>query len=263
MSETNTPISPKQDLLSLCKEIAKEFEGWSYTAGTFKYKSLKHTELQIKTFWSFNGLRGTIAPAVCIKNKKIEKLYHEITGEVPNSWDWTFLLHHEQQRPEKYHSARYHIFRHRNSMGNHGWEKYYLTLEQAPEFIRAVLQDGIDIIEQQYHLDSERTLLGNLPEEYHTVVAGTYCQLYEEGEGIKYCLARILLGDFDYVERYYRDEIKTVQTKCKEDLEKILAVLPELKKRDFKVSENLKGENLKGQTSDKKVEIAAKRNLNR
>lgn len=233
MNDTKKTISPKQDLIELCKELVTEFECWSYTANTFKYKALKHTELYVKTFWSFNGLRGTIGPTVCIKNIKIEKLYKELTGA--SAAYWTFRLHHHIQRPEKYHTDSFKIFRSRDSMEGFKWRDNYLTLDEAPDFIQGVLQDGIEIIEQNYNLNSERELLENLPEEYETIQGTSYCRLYEEDEGAKYCLARIMLGDFDYIERYYRDEIKTFRPKHKTDLERIIAALPELKKRDFKL----------------------------
>ncbi|WED25516.1 hypothetical protein L3V77_10600 [Vibrio sp. DW001] len=233
MNSIKTPISPKQDLFSLCKEIAQKYDGWVYTAGAFKYKLLKHSDIVVHPLWSFNGLRGTIRPRVVINNKRVERLFSELTEKEKD--DWTFKLNHHLQRPEKYHAENFQIFRSRNSMEGFKWRDNYLTLDEAADFIQGVLQDGIEIIEQNYNLNSERELLENLPEEYETIQGTSYCRLYEEDEGAKYCLARIMLGDFDYIERYYRDEIKTFRPKHKTDLERIIAALPELKKRDFKL----------------------------
>ncbi|MGO4569269.1 hypothetical protein AB4Z52_30535 [Rhizobium sp. 2YAF20] len=49
--------------------------------------------------------------------------------------------------------------------------------------------------------------------------------------GVMVCVVRILLGDFDFVEHYRSDEYKTGKPKRIADLDKIIAALPELRKR--------------------------------
>lgn len=53
----------------------------------------------------------------------------------------------------------------------------------------------------------------------------------EGAAGVMQCLARIVLGDFDFVENYCSDEFKTAVPKNTADLDKIVAALPGLKKR--------------------------------
>ena len=45
------------------------------------------------------------------------------------------------------------------------------------------------------------------------------------------CIVRLVLGDFDFVVRYHNDEIPTAWPKRMADVDKIIAALPELKRR--------------------------------
>ncbi len=46
-----------------------------------------------------------------------------------------------------------------------------------------------------------------------------------------HCLGAIVLGNFEFVERYCSDEFETRTPKRMQDLNRIVAALPELKRR--------------------------------
>lgn len=93
--------------------------------------------------------------------------------------------------------------------------------------MRKVLGDGIRFLEQYYDFSSEENLLRHLPASEKVWVSGGM----EEAAGVMQCFAHIVLGDFDFVEYYCSDAVKTVYPKYIADLDKIIAALPELKKR--------------------------------
>lgn len=90
------------------------------------------------------------------------------------------------------------------------YDKVVYTLEEAEEYIRDFFQRGLKVIEQYYPYTDEKELLENLPVNL------------DGSMGMGYCLARVVLHDFDFVWRYINDEIKTVNPKSR--------FLPELKK---------------------------------
>lgn len=53
----------------------------------------------------------------------------------------------------------------------------------------------------------------------------------ERQKGVMMCIVRSLLGDFDFVERYRSDDFKTIFPKRTVELDKLAAVLPDLKRR--------------------------------
>ncbi|AXW13832.1 hypothetical protein CJO84_01315 [Ralstonia solanacearum] len=53
----------------------------------------------------------------------------------------------------------------------------------------------------------------------------------EKMKGVMICLVRILLGDFDFVLNYRGDEFNTLFPKRFAELDKIIAALPELKRK--------------------------------
>jgi hypothetical protein len=87
------------------------------------------------------------------------------------------------------------------------WPASFIVLAQAKDYFRKVLSDGIAILKEFFDLSSEENLLRHLPTTYewmdkgisNTGVPGSF---YEEDDGIVMCLAAIVLGDIEFVERY-------------------------------------------------------------
>ena len=99
-----------------------------------------------------------------------------------------------------------------------------------------VLAGGIAFIDRYFDLQSEESLLRHLPVTYRWMDqgvgnSGQMGSFYEQADGIIHCLAAIVVGDFEFVERYQSDDIKTSMPKRVQDLEKIKNALPELRRR--------------------------------
>jgi hypothetical protein len=93
------------------------------------------------------------------------------------------------------------------------------------------LKDAIDFINNHYNLSSEQALLNALPTKYTLRHEKLIYDEMEKSKGLMLCIVRILLGDFEFVERYRSDDFKTIYPKRIAELDKIMATLPALKKR--------------------------------
>lgn len=184
----------RKDVAPICKAIASQHEGWQYIGETFKYKNLKHSILMIEPLWYFNiGAQ----PVVWLENKQTTKLYKQLG----NSHKVSYRISEKT------------ILRPGATLETQVYSKLVYTLPEAEEYIRDFFQRGLEVIQKYYPYTDEKELLENLPLDL------------EQNMGIGYCLARVVLHDFDFVRRYINDEIKTVNPKDKE-IEKIRELLP-------------------------------------
>lgn len=106
-----------------------------------------------------------------------------------------------------------------------------LDITEARSALIATLEDGIRFIQNHYDLGSENRLLQALPAKYTTRHPNSPYDQMERQKGVMLCLVHVLLGDFDFVERYRSDEFLTVFPKRTDELDKIIVALPELKRR--------------------------------
>ncbi|BFM48198.1 hypothetical protein [Marinomonas sp. THO17] len=183
----------------LCKEIANDYEGWEYSAKTFKDKRLKHTDKVIIFRWTGSSISVSSQPIVGILNKKIELVWKILNKGKTDRTQFLRIM-----RPGS------DVHPHRNRITD-------LEKDNAEEYIREVLDIGIRMLDENWDFSSEEALLRNLP------------GLLEDDLGTRYCIAQMLLGDFDYIERFYNDEIETIRPKRKKDLETIIEHIPEFK----------------------------------
>ena len=98
------------------------------------------------------------------------------------------------------------------------WPSYWIGLKQAPKFLHRVIRDGVGLLNEYYDFSSEENLLRNLPKSEKIWVQGGM----ELTMGIKQCLAHIVIGDFDFVEYYRSEAVKTVYPKYVDAIEKLL-----------------------------------------
>jgi hypothetical protein len=108
--------------------------------------------------------------------------------------------------------------------------KKYADITEARPLIEAVVKDGMELLVKYYDFSSEENMLRALPPKYK-VFNGSPSRVMEESEGVMMCIVHILLGDFDFVKQYRSDDYKTNLPKRIADLDKIIAALPELKRR--------------------------------
>ncbi|AXL50614.1 hypothetical protein DSC91_002908 [Paraburkholderia caffeinilytica] len=231
----------KSEIFEICQQVAVEFHGWKFTSsGDFVNKALKHTDLIVSPGFVFNAEPScSVSPVAGIKNRKIVRLYKDLFGREPF---WTLSVKF-QLESEKYRGAisvkriypQKVPFTTAHEEPN-CWPDGFIVRAEALTYLRGVLTDGRRYVEKYFDLSSEESLLRNLPVSYQWMDkgignSGQMGSFYEESDGIVHCLAAIILGDFDFVERYRSDEFKTMTPKRVHEIDKIVSVLPELKRR--------------------------------
>lgn len=228
----------KPEIFQLCKEVAAEFEGWTFVGNVFKNKSLKHTDLIVSPGFNFYGGDNPscgVQPAVFVENKKSIKLIEKIIGyDVATSFITFQTIRNElQYYPQKMSSITIWRDYFPSFIDDGGlrqpWPEYWFSYDQSLPVLRAMLMDGIALLNKYYDVSSEENLLRNLPPKYQ-VAQGMNLE-YDESKAVMLCIVHILLGDFDFVEHYRSDEFKTELPKRYQDLDAIIAALPELKQR--------------------------------
>ena len=200
-------LTRKAQIELLCKKVALDYDGWEYTAKAFKNKELKHTTKIINFLWSGSSISVSSEPIVAINNKKIDKIW-KMLGRGGHYWSQSLNI-----REPQYPDSHTRCFRARIKD---------IIEDDAEGYIRQVLDIGIQMLDEYWDFSSEENLLLNLPVDRRP-------ELLECHKGICYCIARLLIGDFEYIERYYNDDISTKRPKHKDDLEKIMAHIPEYK----------------------------------
>lgn len=231
----------KNEIFEICQKITAEFLDWKFTSsGEFVNKALKHTDLLVSPGFLFNTEPScSVSPVAGIKNRKIVRLYKALFGREPF---WTLSVKF-QLESEKYRGVKSvkRIYPQKVPFTTaHGepnsWPDGFIVRADALAYLRGVLTDGQCYIEKYFDLSSEESLLRHLPVSYQWMDkgignSGQMGSFYEEGDGIVHCLAAIILGDFDFVERYRSDEFKTMTPKRMHEIDKIMSVFPELKRR--------------------------------
>jgi hypothetical protein len=230
----------KEYLYDICKKVAAEFPGWNFTAGQFKNKSLKHTDLLVSLGFAFENGRTPLGPAVRIENKKSMKLHKNLLGFSGATSFLTFqdLANELIYMPEVVRENAW-IDQNKKTFLAYvtSINKAYLAdttidMTEAKPVLHAVMRDGVSLIRKYYDLSSEENLLKAMPPKYtpKKSFSGSY-DVYERQKGVMMCIVRLVLGDFEFVERYRSDEYQTVYPKRTVELDKVIAALPELKKR--------------------------------
>ena len=64
----------QKDVKAFCESLAAEHSGWVYHGSKFKYKELKHSEIQIDPSWV---LHLSAEPSVIVYNKSVNQVVKE------------------------------------------------------------------------------------------------------------------------------------------------------------------------------------------
>lgn len=203
-------VNRSKQIELLCKKIVQDYESWEYTANAFKNKSHKHTELMIDMLWTGSSVSISSQPVVIISNKKIEKIWKKY---IVRSVGWTQFMRIMNPVDQR--------LQYRARIKD-------LVADNAEGYIRDVLNIGIRMLEENWDFSSEENLLRNLPADDPTLSDGKN-GLLEDDSGTRYCIARMLLGDFEYIQDFYNDEVKTKRPKRKADLEKLMQHVADMK----------------------------------
>ncbi|MBB2984543.1 hypothetical protein FHX57_006346 [Paraburkholderia tropica] len=234
----------KTKIYEICQDVAMEFPGWKFSAGKFKNNSSKHTELVIDPGLTFDRGFGHLQPRIVLDNKRVTKLCKQLLGEaIPTAAiSFQVIAHLLTAMPEPLRlsclvcddKAQYMAaIRRSNRFSENvieGLNARSIDLKNVPTVLIAMLNDGISFIENHYQLVDEEKLLKNLPAVYTTRNEIPYDEM-ERQKGVVMCIVHIILGDFDFLRRYRSEDFKTVFPKRVRELEKIVAVLPDLKAR--------------------------------
>lgn len=217
--------------------MAGEFDDWSFTStGEFKNKTLKHTDLIVSPGFFFTSITPSCStqPLASVKNKAVAKLLKHFFG-----WNrpTLFIIYSLESNDYRFHTSPLHptnIFPEKFAFKDeHGvqqeWPASWIVQAQAKDYVRGVLTDGIGFLNKYFDFSSEENLLRHLPVGYKDRCKELDFDFYENRDGIVHCLAAIAVGNFDFVEHYASDDFTTIVPKDDENLQKILAALPELR----------------------------------
>ncbi|MCP5334935.1 MAG: hypothetical protein H7A08_04495 [Oceanospirillaceae bacterium] len=203
-------VSRSKQIELLCKRIAQDHEGWEYISNRFKKKLIGHTIQIIDMGWSISSISASAEPCVGISNKKIQNIWKIVRGNNPIFSQSIRIMNPVDQRLQ--YRARIKD----------------LVADNAEGYIRDVLNIGIRMLEENWDFSSEENFLRNLPADDPTLSDGKN-GLLEDDSGTRYCIARMLLGDFEYIQDFYNDEVKTKRPKRKSDLEKLMQHVADMK----------------------------------
>ncbi len=180
----------KTEIISLCKEVAKDYEGWDFVAGIFKNKKINHTVKMVHPLWSFSPGSALAQPIAAVCNKKVDKIYKEIIGF---SGTWTHNTRFERGVDD--YIRRFRI--------------YDIIEDDAEGRIRQLMDRGIEVIESTYDFSSEEALLKSIPVNI------------EKDPGLINCIIQGEFGNFDFIEQYCTEKIETIYPKRLDDAKKI------------------------------------------
>ncbi|MFZ6721411.1 hypothetical protein [Undibacterium sp. Ji49W] len=233
----------KNKVYKICSDVASEYPGWEFlSSGQFKNKSLKYLTLGINPGFSFALNNTPLQPSVHIYHKKSMALFKKLSG-----YDQPTSIVRFQTVPQMLTHMPEGLRRLCWIMGDKNLqinvaqpseearEKMIDVTESLP-ILRAMMADGISLIEKLYHLDSEESFLRNFPPKYVTRSDMIPYDEFERKKGMMVCIVRALTGDFDFAGKYRDDSYSTVYPKNMKEIDSLLEIMPELETQFHKKS---------------------------
>lgn len=234
----------KERITEIAQGVAIEFDGWIYASDKFKNKSHKFAELIVDTGITFDQGFAHLQPCIAVNDKKISKFIKDVTGYSIHTSAVNFqvtdsLLGNAPKLPvppvlacEK--KAKYIDFINSSKRFSGAEilsiENNIVDVGDIPSIFRDIMKSGISFLNDRYCLDNETAFLESLPAKYETRNEIIYDE-WERQKGVVMCAVRLLLGDFDFVERYRSDDFKTIYPKRISEIENIIKMIPDLKRR--------------------------------
>ena len=197
----------KSEVKNFCIQLANEHLGWEYKANSFKNKILKHSEVWIDTGWV---LHLSAMPSVIVYNKSVNKIFKESFQDFQTKWTARMLI----LSPDAHNHCMI-------------YQKLVHTLPDAEVYIRDFFERGLDLVERYFSNPDEKEFLAGYP------IYGEFPNpsTAEGYEGLGNCIARAILLDFDYVERFIKDDFPTVRPIYEPYRERVAQWLPIWKER--------------------------------
>ena len=197
----------KSEVKNFCIQLANEHLGWEYKANSFKNKTLKHSEVWIDTGWV---LHLSAMPSVIVYNKSVNKIFKEGFQDFQTKWTARMLI----LSPDAHNHCMI-------------YQKLVHTLPDAEAYIRDFFERGLDLVERYFSNPDEKEFLAGYP-IYGEFPAPSTDDAYE---GLGNCIARAILLDFDYVERFIKDDFPTIRPISEKRRERVAQWLPIWKER--------------------------------
>ena len=198
----------KSDVKNYCIYLASQHPGWEYKSNIFKNKTLKHSEIWIDPGWV---LHLSAEPYVRVFNKSVTKILKEGFQDpyIPK-WTARMLI----LSPDAHNHCMI-------------YQKLVHTLPDAEAYIRDFFERGLDLVERYFSNPDEKEFLAGYP------IYGEFPNpsTAEGYEGLGNCIARAILLDFDYVERFIKDDFPTVRPIYEPYRERVAQWLPIWKER--------------------------------
>ena len=197
----------KSEVKNFCIQLANEHLGWEYKANSFKNKTLKHSEVWIDTGWV---LHLSAMPSVIVYNKSVNKIFKESFQDFQTKWTARMLI----LSPDAHNHCMI-------------YQKLVHTLPDAEAYIRDFFERGLDLVERYFSNPDEKEFLAGYP------IYGEFPNpsTAEGYEGLGNCIARAILLDFDYVERFIKDDFPTIRPISEKRRERVAQWLPIWKER--------------------------------
>ena len=227
----------KLALHDACTEVASEFPDWRFVSGEFKRHPLDGTSISIVPGFYIRDGNTPLQPSLVVRHAKsmsmFKKLfnYSQPTSIVIFQQIAQLLCH----LPEELRLGGW-IFSDRALQTKRAPPNdpaRLVDITEVKPVLRAMVSDGIGLIDKLYDFSSEKLLLSSLPPKYATRHVNSPYDEFERQKGVMVCVIHAYLGDFAFVEHYMSDEYKTVFPKRMTELNKLLAVLPTLKPGGF------------------------------
>ena len=197
----------KSEVKNFCIQLANEHLGWEYKANSFKNKTLKHSEVWIDTGWV---LHLSAMPSVIVYNKSVNKIFKESFQDFQTKWTARMLI----LSPDAHNHCMI-------------YQELVHTLPDAEAYIRDFFERGLDLVERYFSNPDEKAFLAGYP------IYGEFPNpsTAEGYEGLGNCIARAILLDFDYVERFIKDDFPTIRPISEIYRERVAQWLPIWKER--------------------------------
>lgn len=224
----------KEDVYKICVDAVEAFSEWEFVSGNFVNKSKKHTNLIIYCGFAFRGEVASFSPGVKLNNKKLTKLCKSLLGvDLPASIVSFQSVSTSLERIPSNLRLGCDIVKNKGMMPLKGVDaairETFVDISDARDLFEATIGDGIGFIENHYDLRGEDEFLSALPAKYTTWHVNYPYGEWEEWKGVAMCLVRMLIGDFDFIERYGSADFETIFPKRTKEIEAILKSLPELR----------------------------------
>lgn len=180
-------ILSRKDVDPICKDIAKDMEGWEYIpswhGGSFKNKKYTiHSDAIINVGWIYN-IMGT--PAVEIYNKNVASILKEMYPDTPRTYKNT-IISMDILEPGATGEGRQ-------------YRKLIYSISEAEEYVREIIDMGLGLLDVYFPKNNNEI---EFIRKYPINNIFPDRSIVNKRESGANCISRAVILDFDYVEEF-------------------------------------------------------------